>query len=117
MTSEEIMDSVQDRLDEIIGSLVTKKIESLLSEKNSPELADLVWNSASLRTAIGGYFERHAATTVGNRLRCGIYDGLNMDKIFDSVWTRQFDTAIADRIRKKVNESIDSVISERLKKL
>jgi hypothetical protein len=33
------------------------------------------------------------------------------------VWSEQFNKAIADRIRGKVNDCIDAIISERLKTL
>ena len=54
------------------------------------------------------------ANEVSNRLRCGIWNGTTVDRLFESIWTEQFDIAIKDRIRQKVYSAIDAVIKERL---
>lgn len=105
MTPEEMATEAQYRVGAIVDALVEKKMKSL-AEPKSDELTGLVWNSEALKQAILEYFEQHAATTVGNRLRCGRYDATQMEKIFDSIWTEQFERSVADNIRGKVYKAI-----------
>lgn len=116
LTQEEISEEVQARLELVIESMVAKSLERI-SKPDSAELAAMIENSTTLRTAISEYFERNAATTVGNRLRCGVYNARDVDKAFNAVWDEQFQKALEDRIRGKVDKAIDAVIAERLKKL
>ena len=117
-SSEEIAEEVQARLELVIEAMVAKSLERLAKAKpDDIEIAAMVENSTTLRTAIHAYFEHNVATIVGNRLRCGMYNALDMDKAFDAIWTEQFQRALRDRVRGKANEVIDAVIAERLKKL
>lgn len=113
MTPEEIAEEVEQRVEELICELVAKKLSRLAGDTDR-ELEKLVDGSLTLRRLIHEYYEKHAATTVGNRLRCGIYDANAMDRVFDGIWTEQFDRALADRISKRVNAAIDQIIKERL---
>ena len=113
MSPEEIAEEVEQRVEELVCELVAKKLQKLADDTDR-ELEKLVGGSLFLQKMIYEYFEKHAATTVGNRLRCGIYDANAMDRVFDGIWTEQFDRALADRISKRVNAAIDQVIKERL---
>lgn len=102
--------------DEVIHdilNLVSKKLE----EAPLPTAAEIVKeieNSGLVHRTMLDWANRWVATEVGNRLRCGIWNGGTVDRLFDSIWTEQFDIAIKDRIKTKVNSAIDAVIKERL---
>ena len=70
-----------------------------------------------VRHAIDDHFRKAVANEIGNRLRCGIYDGTSIDKLFESVWKPELDKAIQDRIQDRVDKTIDTVIAKRLKQL
>lgn len=70
-----------------------------------------------VRQAVYDNFRQTVANEIGNRLRCGIYDGTQVDKLFQSVWTNELDKAIQDRIRERAYKAVDNVIAERLKKI
>jgi hypothetical protein len=116
MNLEDISDEVELKIQQMINELVQKQLEAIVT-KGNPALAEFVERSPELKKGIRDYFELHAATTVGNRLRCGCYEGTQVDKIFDSIWSEQWDRAIADRIRGKVNDAINAMIKDRLAKL
>ncbi len=66
---------------------------------------------------IRSHFEASVATEIGNRLRLGMYDGSLVNRLFESIWTEQFDIAIKERIRGKVYAAIDAAITEKLKSM
>ena len=102
--------------DEIISSvldLVRKKLE----DSPPPNLAEItreIENSHLIHRHMLDWMHRWVANEVGNRLRCGIWNGGSVDRLFDSIWTEQFDVAIKDRIKRKVDSAIDAVVKERL---
>lgn len=116
MNAEEIAADVEYKTQQMVNELVEKQLKAIV-QKGNPELAEFVERSPELRKGINDYFERHVATTVGNRLRCGCWEGTQVDAIFEGIWTEQWDKAIADRIRGRVNDTIDAIIKERLSRL
>lgn len=116
MNLEDIADEVELKFQQMVNDLVEQQVKAIVT-KGNPALTEFVERSPELQKGIRDYFERHAATTVGNRLRCGCYEGTQVDKIFEGIWTEQWDRAIADRIRGKVNDTINAIIKERLSKL
>lgn len=113
MNIEQIEEEVNARLEALIESIVTKKIAELVLDPEA--LAQRVLNSPTLRRVIGDRIEQSVATIVGNRLRCEVYNGFDMDKVFESIWPEQFDTAIKDRARRvaenAVKEAIKSIVT------
>lgn len=101
-----------------VTSIIKDEVESELKDVlRADSLISLLHNSDIVRVAIREYFEKYAATEIGNRLRCGIYSGTQIDKLFESIWTEQLDKSIQDRIRMRVNNAVDQVIKERLSKI
>lgn len=102
--------------DEVIQNivvLVRKKLEDT-QPPNAAEIIQAIEKSNLVHNMMLDWSKRWVATEIGNRLRCGIYDGGAVDRLFESIWTEQFDTAIKDRIKQKVNSAIDAVIKDRL---
>lgn len=116
MNLEEIQEEVNNRIEGLIGSIVQKRLDKIIVPE-STELANMVFESRAFKDFLYNYFEQKIANEVGNRLRCGIYDGTAVDKLFDSIWTEQLDRAIEDRIRGRIYKTIDSIIAEKLKSL
>jgi hypothetical protein len=116
MNVEEIRDELDARISGLIDDLVSKRM-SELSSRESNELEGLIANSDAVRLAINKHFDGSVATQVGNRLRCGIYDGTAVDRLFDRIWTEQFDRAIEDRIRSRVVKAIDTIVDQKLRNL
>lgn len=115
MTPEEIQQAVDVRVANLIDYLVDQKVNEL--SESPDELAAAIEESGVLRRAIREFFERTAATEVGNRLRCGIYNGLQVDKIFDSIWTAEFETALQDRAKRIAQRAVTAAIENILKTL
>lgn len=112
-----ISDSNIDLANRVV-SLLKAKIESEVEKTLSVEsLLELIQGSNIVGMAIREYFENRVATEIGNRLRCSIYSGTEVDKLFDSIWTEQLDRAIRERMHGRINKFIDSVIAERLNQL
>lgn len=116
MTNDEMLERIEERVSEMIEDLARKQLASLMDE-DQETLTKRIENSPAFKSAIYGYFERSIATTVGNRLRCGVYDGTQMDKLFDKIWTPELDRAIEDRIHDRVMKEIDRAVADRLRKL
>lgn len=103
-----IRDNIRDQLDSIVKEEIRKlSVDTTALEKTIKDL--------DLYSILGHDLESKVANNIGNRLRCGIYDGHLMDKAFDEVWTDQLQTALEHRIRKKVFEFIDKAIQDKLK--
>jgi len=121
MTDEEFTTAINSEIEDTRYSIVARFTElvkqKIENEISVSSLTAIVEESGTIRRMIREYFEKSVATEIGNRLRCGIYDGLKMDDVFESVWNEQFDRAIQDRIRQKVHSAIDTVVAERLKKI
>lgn len=103
-------DEFVERLAEAVKEETVKIIDAddIIKQLNVPYL---------VRQAIYDHFRQFVTNEIGNRLRCGIYDGTKVDTLFESVWTEELDKAIEDRIRSRIYKSIDDVIAERLKQL
>ncbi len=102
--------------DEIISSvlaLVKRKLEET-PPPTAAEIVKAIESSGLVHRTMLEWASRWVANEVGNRLRCGIWNGTAVDRLFDSIWTEQLDTAIKDRIRRRVDSAIDAVIKERL---
>lgn len=102
--------------DEIIRN-VLDLVKEKLKDPPIPTAAEIVKeieSSGLVHRTMLDWANRWVANEVGNRLRCGIWDGTTVDRVFDSIWTEQFDIAIKDRIRQKVYSAIDAVIKEKL---
>ena len=120
MTNEEFaaeLDSVLSyNKDEIINGvlgLVKRKLEDA-PPLTADEIVKAIESSGLVHRTMLNWANRWVANEVENRLRCGIWNGGTVDRLFDSIWTTAFDKAIQDRIRQKVNSAIDAVVKERL---
>lgn len=102
---EEIINSILD--------LVRRKLEDS-QPPCATEIIQAIENSGLVHRMMCDWSNRWVANEVGNRLRCGIWNGSTVDRLFDSIWTEQFDIAIRDRIRQRVYSAIDGAIKERL---
>lgn len=96
--------------------LVKRKLEES-PPPTADEIVKAVESSGLVHRTMMDWANRWVAKEVANRLRCGIWDGSTVDRLFDTIWTEQFDVAIKDRIRSKVYAAVDSVIKERLAKI
>jgi hypothetical protein len=94
-------------------NLVSKKLEDA-QPPTGAEIIKAIENNGLIHRMMLDWADRWVANEIGNRLRCGIWEGRAVDRLFDSIWTEQFDIAIKDRIRQKVNAAIDVVVKERL---
>ena len=109
-----IIDNARDELVERLTTAVKEEAGKLVSTDDIVQRADV---PSIVRHAIDDHFRKAVANEIGNRLRCGIYDGTSIDKLFESVWKPELDKAIQDRIRDRVDKTIDTVIAKRLKQL
>ena len=109
-----IVDNAKEELAERLTLAIKEEVGRLVS---ADKIIDRSNVSSIVSRAIYDHFNQAVANEIGNRLRCGIYNGINIDKLFDSVWTSELDKAIQDRIRGRVNKAVDDVIAERLKKI
>jgi len=99
----------------ILDKAVTQKVNSLLSDPIA--LVKMIEDSPAFREAIYKYFDKRVATEVGNRLRCGIYDGTKVDDLFEKVWTPELDKAMEDRIIRRLDNKINDMIKTKLAKI
>lgn len=102
--------------DEIISSvvgLVKRKLEET-PPPTAAEIVQAIESSGIVHRTMLDWANRWVANEVANRLRCGVWNGGTIDRLFDTIWTEQFDVAIKDRIRQKAYAAIDAVIKDRL---
>ncbi len=102
---------------EIIHSileLVRRKLEST-PPPTAAEIIKEIEISGMVHRSMCDWANRWVANEVANRLRCGIWDGSTVNRLFDSIWTEQFDIAIQERIKDKARSAVDAVIAEQLK--
>ena len=102
--------------DEIISG-VLDLVKRRLADTPPPTAAEIVKaieSSGIVHRTMLDWANQWVANEVGNRLRCGVWNGTAVDRLFDSIWTEQLDVAIKDRIRQRVYSAIDAVIKERL---
>lgn len=123
MTDEEFTTEIGSVLeyhkDETINAVLRFVKEKLqdCQPPNAAEIIQAIESSGVIHRVMSDWMHQWVANEVGNRLRCGIYNGTTVDRVFDSIWTEQFDVAIRDRIRGKVYSAIDAVIKEKLSKI
>ena len=110
-----LIENTKTKLTDSILSYVKQYIDA---EKlfDSDKLIKIIDESNVVSRLVREHIEKWVATEIGNRLRCCIYDAYQVDKLFDSIWTKELDKAIEERIKRKVNASIDQIITEYLKK-
>jgi hypothetical protein len=111
-TLEMVADDARNEFIERLTAIIKDEARKLI---DITEIVKQVDVAGLVRQAIYDHFRQCVANEIGNRLRCGIYDGTKVDKLFESVWTSELDKAIQDRIRTKANKAIDEVIAERLR--
>lgn len=102
--------------DEIVSSvlaLVKRKLEEM-PIPTAAEIVKTIEDSGLVHRTMLDWANRWVANEVANRLHCGIWDGATVDRLFDTIWTEQFDVAIKYRIREKARAAVDAVIKERL---
>lgn len=125
MTEEELGESigfaisnVEEDLKGRLLDLIKERIESEAQRLLQFEvLKKMIDESSIVHRKLLEWMNSWVANEVGNRLRCGVYNGTGVDKLFESIWTEQLDIAIKDRIRSKVYKAIDDVIAEKLKRI
>ena len=123
MTTSELAEQIDSAFSYVGGELrdsilshISGFVEEKVKELVSPEsIAKIFSETNALHKFVLDQVKRFGETEVGNRLRCGCWDGRTVDRLFDSIWTEQFDKAIQDRIRDKVRSGIDAAIADRLK--
>ena len=117
--AESISYAISNAKSDLADRLVDIVKERIESEKlfDEDRLVAMVESSDVVSKVIYDYFKTRVENEVGNRLRCGIYNGTQVDRLLDSVWTEQLDIAIKDRIRFWVYTSIDAIITEKLESM
>ena len=121
MTDRELIDRIKcacenansDLADRILA-IVTEHLETSMTIETQ-QLVKMIDNVS--HRLLTDHFQKSIANEIGNRLRCGCYNGTDVDKLFESVWTNELDRAIKDRIESKVYKAIDTVIAERLRQM
>lgn len=117
--AEELVSVLSYNRDEVVRTVldvVKRKLEDT-PPPTAAEIVKAINDSSLVHNMMCDWAKKWVANEIGNRLRCGIWNGTTVDKLFDSIWTEQLDVAIKDRIRTKVYAAIDTVIAERLKGL
>lgn len=109
-----IMDYARDELVEKLTIAIKEEVGKLIDINEIIKQADV---PHLVRVAVYNDFRQSVANEVGNRLRCGVYNGTQIDELFQSAWTNEFDKAISERIRERAYKAVDGVIAERLKKI
>lgn len=109
-----IVDNARDELVEKLTMTIKKEAGKQIDINEIIKHVDVVH---IVRQAVYDHFRQSVAKEIGDRLRCGIYDGTQVDKLFQSVWTSELDRSIQDRIRERAYKAVDNVIAERLKKI
>lgn len=114
--SDDIKCIVDNARDELVEKLTMAIKEEAGKQININEIIKQVDVVHLVRQAVYDHFRQSVANEIGNRLRCGIYDGTKIEKLFEEVWTSELDKAIKDRIRERAYKAVDNVIAEWLKK-
>lgn len=123
MTTEDFATELGSILDNNRSETIDKVLELVARQlKDTPppsatEIIKSIEDSRLVHRAMMDWMNRWVVNEVSNRLRCGVWDGTAVDRVFDTIWTEQFDIAVKDRIRKKVYDAIDAVIAEKLQGL
>jgi len=119
--TEELVSSLDDATtnfkEVVVGTvdkLVTAKVNSLLGDP--AQIVKLVENCPAFKNAIYDYFKDRVANEVGNRLRCGCYEGTQVDALFDKVWSESLDSAMEERISRCISTKVDNLIKARFNK-
>ena len=112
MNANEIEEEVQSRLNQLIDDLVRKRLADMSPE----ELANRVADSPEMRRAFSDWLDKTLPTVIGNRLRCGCWEGGHMDRIFESVWTDQFQKSMESRVRMKALDTASTIAEKFLTK-
>jgi len=123
MSDSDFAESIRNALDDCNATLVDSLVaaikkyveESKLFDAN--DLLKMVNASNLVNRILRDHIERWVANEIGNRLRCGIYDGRKVDELFSTLWTEQLEKSVQDRIRSRVNVAIDAAITERMKQI
>jgi hypothetical protein len=113
--NQDISNAINDfseNINNIINRSVEKKVTSLMG--NPAKLVSIVENCPAFKDAIYDYFKKSVAVEIGNRLRCGIYNGTEIDKLFNDVWTDELDKAMKDRLSRKIDVEIENMIKAKL---
>src|SRR5258706_9692647 len=82
--------------DKVISSvleLVKRKLEDT-PPPTAAEIVQAIESSGLVHRTMLEWANRWVANEVANRLRCGIWNGTAVDRLFDSIWTEQLDIAI-----------------------
>lgn len=111
----DVAQAAQDRFDELVEAAVKLHIERFIADPD--RIASFVADSRVFRESVREWMDRYIVTEVGNRLRCGVYDGLKVDEVFNKAWLPQFETAIKERIHKAVRAEIAKSAAEIVQEL
>lgn len=114
MSAEDLVAMAEARVAELVEEMVAAKLRSLSTDRFA-ELAESLAKSTVVARAVDDRVRAYCETEVGNRLRCGIYDGGKVDRLFESVWSDQLDRAIRERVRSRVLAIVDEMVVEVLK--
>lgn len=127
MTDEDFIEGIKSIQSDLEGSrqdasrqiieLVKARFSDAMAALDTETIMKVIDRSNIIDRLIRDNVEKCVAVEVGNRLRCGIYNGTAIDKLLESIWTEQLEIALKDRIRSKAYTAIDAVIAERLKAL
>jgi len=104
-----MMEEIENRFQDIIQSMVEKKLDDIIL---SPKKIEELLNSKTINRIVWESLQSKVINEIGNRLRAPLYNGGEVDKIFESVWKPQLDEAMKDRVRKKVLNECEKIVKE-----
>lgn len=106
----DLEEEVKNKITEIIDRIVEEHLNSMSLE----ELAERVADSSTLRRCFSDWLDKSLPTVIGNRLRCGCWEGGLIDRAFEAVWSDQLQKALEDRIRYRVQDTVKKFTEELL---
>lgn len=98
--------AVADHIAEVLPKMLS--VDVILKE---------AMDTAIVMNAFRDFANKNIANEISNRLRCGIWNGREFQKIFDENWEAALQASTIEKIRNKVGDAIDAEIKARIKKL
>jgi hypothetical protein len=115
--SVELGEKIEARLNALVETLANDALEKLKAPENEEALVIRIMETEVFRKAVYERNEARLATEIGNRLRCGIYNALEMDALFERVWVKELDKALEDRVRQKIDKYVSTEVKTRIQAL
>lgn len=112
---QEWVDEINSGINDHIQSIIQQEVDKIMIDPS--KIADNIVSSNFIHPQILNVIHRFTENEISNRLRCGIHDAFLMDKIFDSLWTQEFEKAIESRIRQKAEKIAEEIVRDKIKNL